>query len=77
MQSQKAVTKITPDELRKIAWILVDRHGAEAFALAGDAIDEMRGRGDVKRTHAWEALQSVIEDALGGHIKKSVELTLH
>ncbi|MBL4596435.1 MAG: hypothetical protein JKX99_07640 [Robiginitomaculum sp.] len=68
---------ISPDELREIAWILVDKHGAQAFELAGFAVAEMRDLGDDKRTNAWLALQSVISDALDGRIVKDNPLTLH
>jgi hypothetical protein len=71
------ISPITPKELQQIALILVERHGAEAFELAGEAVAEMRDLGDVKRTHAWSALQSVIDDALRGRLQKSDQLTLH
>ncbi len=70
-------SNITPDELKYIAWILVDRHGDQAFDLAGHAIAEMRENGDNRRTDAWLALQSVIGDALGGQISRAKPLTLH
>ncbi len=70
-------TPISADELKRIAWILVDRHGKLAFELAGEAIAEMRDQGDEKRIHAWLALQSVIDDALCGRIHKQIPLTLH
>jgi hypothetical protein len=70
-------TNITADELRKIAWILVDRHGSDTFDMTAIAIAEMRDAGDKKRISAWEALQSVIADALGGHLQKTRQITLH
>ncbi|MBL4617160.1 MAG: hypothetical protein JKY46_05650 [Robiginitomaculum sp.] len=70
-------TNITADELRKIAWILVDRHGSDAFDMTAIAIAEMRDAGDKKRISAWEALQSVIADALEGHLQKTRQITLH
>jgi len=68
---------ISPDELKRIAWILIDRHGQLAFDLAGEAIAEMRDLGDEKRIDAWCALQSVIDDAIHGRIEKRSKLTLH
>ncbi len=68
---------ITPDDLRTIAYTLVDRHGDAALLLADQAIGEMRTLGDAPRTHAWEALKSVIDDALGGRITRDGPLSLH
>ncbi|VAV98376.1 hypothetical protein MNBD_ALPHA06-2011 [hydrothermal vent metagenome] len=70
-------TNITPDELKRIAWILVDRHGSEAAQLAGFAIAEMQQQGDSPRIRAWQALAAVIQAALDGHISKTNPLTLH
>ncbi|MCF6292112.1 MAG: hypothetical protein L3J04_01830 [Robiginitomaculum sp.] len=70
-------TNITADELRKIAWILVERHGNDAFDMTAIAIAQMREVGDQRRINAWQALQSVIADALGGHLQKTKQITLH
>jgi len=68
---------ITPDDLRFMAFTMVDRHGAEAAMLAGQAVDEMRALGDERRTDAWLALRSVIEDALDGRIERDQRLSMH
>jgi len=68
---------ITPDDLRFMAFTMVDRHGENAVVLAGQAVDEMRALGDAPRTSAWQALRSVIEDALDGRINRDQDLTLH
>jgi len=68
---------ITPDDLRFMAFTMVDRHGDNAVLLAGQAVDEMRALGDETRTDAWLALRSVIEDALDGRIKRDQHLSTH
>lgn len=68
---------ITPNDLRFMAFTMVDRHGENAVVLAGQAVDEMRALGDEPRTSAWQALRSVIEDALDGRINRNQDLTLH
>ena len=68
---------ITPDDLRMMAFTMVDRHGAEAAILAGQAVEEMRALGDERRTHAWQALRSVIEDALDGRIERDQKFSVH
>ncbi len=69
--------QITPDELRRIAWILVERHGKLAVEMTAEAIAEIQQLGDDRRTLAWMALHSVIADALSGHIHKNRAITLH
>jgi hypothetical protein len=68
---------ITPDDLRFMAFSMVDRHGDNAVLLAGQAVDEMRALGDERRTDAWLALRSVIEDALEGRIEREQPLSMH
>jgi hypothetical protein len=68
---------ITPDDLRMMAFTMVDRHGAEAALLAGQAVEEMRALGDETRTNAWQVLRSVIEDALDGRIERDQKLSMH
>ncbi|PHS28517.1 MAG: hypothetical protein COA85_03510 [Robiginitomaculum sp.] len=68
---------ITPDDLRFMAFSMVDRHGDNAVLLAGQAVDEMRALGDKRRTIAWLALRSVIEDALDGRIDREQHLSMH
>jgi len=68
---------ITPDDLRIMAFTMVDRHGENALSLAGQAVDEMRALGDAHRTRAWQTLLSVIEDALDGRIERDQHISLH
>ncbi len=68
---------ITPDDLRIMAFTMVDRHGEKALSLAGQAVDEMRALGDTRRTRAWMTLLSVIEDALDGRITRDQPISLH
>ena len=68
---------ITPDDLRTMAFTMVDRHGDNAILLAGQAVDEMRALGDTHRTRAWMALLSVIEDALVGRMERDRHISLH
>ena len=68
---------ITPNDLRTMAFTMVDRHGDNAVLLAGQAVDEMRAIGDGPRTDAWLALLSVIEDALEGRIVRDQGLSVH
>jgi len=68
---------ITPDDLRIMAFTMVDRHGENALLLAGQAVDEMRALGDSHRTCAWQTLLSVIEDALDGRIERDQHISLH
>ena len=68
---------ITPDDLRMMAFTMVDRHGAEAAILAGQAVEEMRALGDETRTNAWQVLHSVIEDALDGRIERDQKFSTH
>ncbi len=68
---------ITPNDLRFMAFTMVDRHGDNAAVLAGQAVDEMRALGDESRTNAWMALRSVIEDALDGRIDRDQHFSMH
>ncbi len=68
---------ITPEDLCTMAFTMVDRHGERAAHLAGEAVNEMRALGDERRTHAWQVLQSVIEDALDGRICRHQSFSLH
>lgn len=68
---------ITPEDIRQIAFTLVDRHGAKALGYADQAVGEMEELGDDSRAEAWRALKSVVEDALAGRIARNGGLTLH
>jgi hypothetical protein len=68
---------ISPNDLRMMAFTMVDRHGEQATVLATQAVEEMRALGDMPRTDAWMALRSVIEDALDGRINRDQNLSIH
>jgi len=72
-----AMSRITPDDLAQIAHLLVDRHGARAAILAGQAVAEMEAAGDAPRADAWRALRSVIEDAIEGRLPPAGSIRLH
>lgn len=74
MQTQ---TRITPEDIRQIAFTLVDRHGVKALGYADQAVGEMEELGDSPRADAWRALKSVVEDALAGRIGRDGGITLH
>ncbi len=63
-------SRITPEDLAEIAWMLVDRHGGKAAVYAAQAVGEMEAQGDEKRAGAWRALESVIGDALSGRLPR-------
>lgn len=69
--------RITPDDLRHIAFTLVERHGARALGYADLAVEEMTAKGERESLEAWKALRSEIEDALGGRIAADARVMLH
>lgn len=70
-------SRITPADIRQIAFTLVDRHGARALGYACEAIAEMEDKGEAESAAAWRALKSEIEDALTGRIHAASPLHLH
>ena len=70
-------SRITPEDIRCLAFTLVDRHGAKALGYADLAVGEMEDMGDDGRADAWRALKSVVEDALAGRITRDGGITLH
>lgn len=69
-------SRITPADLRGLAFTLVDRHGAQALGLADHVVYELDGKGD-KDVDAWRALRSEIEDALTGRIARDAPVSVH
>ncbi len=67
----------TPEDIRQLAYTLVDRHGAKAIGYADLAVGEMEEMGDDSRADAWRALKSVVEDALAGRLDRDGGITLH
>lgn len=70
-------SRITPEDFRSIAFVLVDRHGARALGYADQAVGEMEALGDDARAGAWRALKSVVEDALAGRLQRDGAIRLH
>lgn len=70
-------SRITPADIRQIAFTLVDRHGARALGYACEAIAEMEDKGEAESAAAWRALKSEIEDALTGRIDAHSPVQLH
>lgn len=68
---------ITPSDMRSLAFLLVDRHGAKALGYADLAVGEMEDLGDERRADAWKALKSVVEDALAGRLERDGDIVLH
>ncbi|MEQ8404549.1 MAG: hypothetical protein RKE49_05580 [Oceanicaulis sp.] len=70
-------SRITPADIRIIAFTLVDRHGAKALGYADQAVWELDGKGEQESADAWRALRSEIEDALTGRIAREGPLSVH
>ncbi|XBQ17648.1 MAG: hypothetical protein ABL308_07135 [Oceanicaulis sp.] len=70
-------SRITPEDIRIIAFTLVDRHGARALGYADQAVCELDEKGEAESADAWRALRSEIEDALGGRISRETPIALH
>lgn len=72
-----ARARITPADIRIIAFTLVDRHGAKALGLADQAVWELDEKGEQESADAWRALKSEIEDALCGRIARESAVSVH
>lgn len=70
-------SRITPHDIRIIAFTLVDRHGAQALGYADQAVMELEGKGEAESADAWRALRWEIEDALEGRIERETPIHLH
>ncbi|MFP4518489.1 MAG: hypothetical protein ACLFQ5_03445 [Oceanicaulis sp.] len=70
-------SRITPADIRSIAFTLVDRHGAQALGYADQAVCELDGKGEQESADAWRALRSEIEDALVGRIDRDARVSVH
>ena len=69
--------QITAEDIRHIAWTLVDLHGANAIGYADEAMSDLDQQGLPESADAWRALKSVMEDALAGRLDRDTSLTLH
>lgn len=70
-------SRISAEDFTRIAWILVDRHGADALWWADQAIDELDAKNDSYRAGAWRTLKSVVEDALEGRLARTSSVCVH
>lgn len=70
-------SRITPDDIRMIAFTLVERHGARALGYADQAIAELEAQDEAASAEAWRALRSEIVDALDGRIARAAPITVH
>ncbi|MHA6287454.1 hypothetical protein [Maricaulis sp. CAU 1757] len=68
---------ITVEDIRQIAWTMVDLHGAEAIGYADEAMTDCNTNGQPEGAEAWRALRSVMEDALAGRLAREGAITLH
>jgi hypothetical protein len=67
---------ITAQDLQRLAFRLIGRHGTVALSLAETAAQELEAKGEVESADAWRALKSVVADVLAGRLS-SGKLTIH
>ena len=70
-------SRITPADIRIIAFTLVERHGAQALGYADQAVCELDGKGEAQSADAWRALRWEIQDALDGRIERETPIQVH
>ena len=70
-------SRISPADIRTLAFTLVDRHGAQALGLADHVVYELDGKGEQRNADAWRALRSEIEDALAGRLVRGAQVSVH
>jgi hypothetical protein len=75
--AEPRASRITPADIRQIAFTLVDRHGPRALGYADMAVDELEEKGERESADAWIALRSEIIDALDGRIVRNAGISLH
>lgn len=75
--SAARASRITPADIRIIAFTLVDRHGAQALGYADQAVCELEGKGEAESADAWRALRWEIQDALDGRIERESPILVH
>ena len=68
---------ITVEDIRQIAWTMVDLHGAQAIGYADEAVTDLDNQGLPESADAWRALRAVMEDALAGRLERSGDIVLH
>ena len=70
-------SRITPHDIRILAFTLVDRHGPKALGYADQAVTELEDKGEAKSAQAWKALRWEIEDVLDGRVAREAVIALH
>ena len=68
---------ITVEDIRQIAWTMVDLHGPQAIGYADEAVTDLDEQGQPGGADAWRALRSVMEDALAGRLAREGDRTVH
>ena len=68
---------ITVEDIRQIAWTMVDLHGAQAIGYADEAVTDLDNQGLPESADAWRALRAVMEDALAGRLERAGDIVLH
>ncbi|MAK64039.1 hypothetical protein [Maricaulis alexandrii] len=68
---------ITVEDIRQIAWTMVDLHGAQAIGYADEAVTDLDSQGQPESADAWRALRAVMEDALAGRLEREGSITVH
>jgi hypothetical protein len=69
-------SRITPLDIRAIAFTLVDRHGDMALNYADMAVSELEQKGEDESANAWRVLRWEIEDALSGLIERETPIQM-
>jgi hypothetical protein len=69
--------QITVEDIRQIAWTLVDLHGPNAIGYADEAVTDLDDQGKVEGADAWRALRSVMEDVMAGRLAREGSLSIH
>lgn len=68
---------ITAQDMRQIAWTLVDLHGVQAIGVADQAANELDDEGCPESADAWRCLRAVVEDAIAGRLDRDADIILH
>ena len=69
-------SRIGAEDITKIAWVLIDRHGSGAPAVADRIIGELDDEGEAFSASCWRILRTLIDDALAGRLDRRT-ITLH
>jgi len=69
-------SRIGAEDITKIAWVLIDKHGTRAPAVADRIIGELDEEGEAFSAACWRILRTLIDDALAGRLDRRA-VTLH